>query len=79
MSERKKITTGLYTRSEEIPDDRFRFFCAECGNPISGFPYMTTWHGWCACFDPWDFCSKECWDKSELLNPANWPPPVGKW
>ena len=68
--------SGLFTRSEDIPDDRFRFFCSECGEEISGIPYKTTWNGWCACFDPWDFCSEECWNKNDLLNTANWPPPV---
>lgn len=43
--------SGLYTRSEDIPDFRFRFFCSECGKEINGIPYRTTWHGWCACFD----------------------------
>ena len=71
--------SGLFTRSEDIPDHRFRFFCSECGNEISGIPYKTTWHGWCACFDPWDFCSEECWNKNDLLNSANWPPSTSKW
>ena len=73
-------SSGLFTRSEDIPDDRFRFFCSECGQEIQGIPYKTTWHGWCACFDPWDFCSEECWNKNDLLNSANWPPPsTKKW
>jgi hypothetical protein len=75
----QQIYSGLFTRSEDIPDERFRFFCSECGEPIKGIPYLTTWHGWCACFDPWDFCSEECWNKNDLLNTANWPPPKGTW
>ena len=32
-------SSSLFTRSDDIPDDRFRFFCLECGEEIRGIPY----------------------------------------
>lgn len=71
-----RYAPGLFTRSEDIPDPRFRFFCVECGAEIHGVPYLTAWYSICVCLDPYDFCSEECWNKNDLLNSANWPPPV---
>jgi hypothetical protein len=68
----------MHVRGEEMADWRFRYRCHECGREIDGFPYMTTWQGWCACFDPYDFCSEACWAGSDL-NTANWPPPADEW
>jgi len=34
---------GLFTRSEDVPDPRFRFFCVACGAEIQGVPYLTAW------------------------------------
>jgi hypothetical protein len=69
---------GLFTRSEDVPDPRFRFFCVECGAEIHGVPYLTAWYSICVCLDPYDFCSEACWNNNDLLNSANWPPPAYK-
>ena len=50
-------------------------WCDECGVRIVGDPYQMSFCGICVCFEPVDFCSKKCWDASEMYNTDNWPPP----
>lgn len=69
---------GLFTRSEDVSDPRFRFLCVECGAEIHDVLYLTAWYSICACLDPYDFCSEACWNKIDLLNSASWPPPASK-
>jgi hypothetical protein len=49
-------------------------WCAECGARIEGDPYQMTFSGVCASFGSVSFCSKKCWDASEMYNTDNWPP-----
>ncbi len=51
-------------------------WCEGCGKKIEGEPYQASFSGWCCCFDPVHFCSKECWESSEnYFNTENWPDP----
>ena len=50
-------------------------WCESCGHKIEGDPYETSFSGWCCCFDPVNFCSKECWEKEDNMYEEKWPDP----
>ena len=51
-------------------------WCETCGHKIDGDPYETSFSGWCCCFDPIHFCSKECWESADnMYNEEHWPEP----
>ena len=64
-----------YSQSELKTYGTVDLWCDECGVRIEGDPYQMSFCGICVCFEPVDFCSKECWDASEMYNTANWPDP----
>jgi len=64
-----------YSQSELKTFGTVNLWCDECGCKIEGDPYQTSFCGICVCFEPVDFCSKECWDRADMYNTDNWPPP----
>ena len=63
-----------FSQSEFNTYGTVNLWCDECGVKIVGDPYQMSFCGICVCFEPVDFCSKKCWDASEMYNTDNWPP-----
>ncbi|NOY85826.1 MAG: hypothetical protein GXP52_00810 [Deltaproteobacteria bacterium] len=69
--------TTFFRQSRLCTTGTVSLWCESCGHEIAGDPYETTFSGWCCCFDPVDFCSKECWEHPEnMFNTENWPDPA---
>ena len=67
--------SSFYSQSTFNTYGTVDLWCDECGVRIEGDPYQMSFCGICVCFEPVDFCSKDCWDSSEMYNTDNWPPP----
>ncbi len=74
-SAKESKTRSFFKESDIKIYGTINLWCDECGIKIEGDPYQTSFCGICVCFEPVDFCSKKCWDASDMYNTDNWPPP----
>ncbi len=76
-AESEGVVTTFFRQSRLCTTGTVNLWCESCGEKIEGEPYETTFSGWCCCFDPIDFCSRECWENPEnMFNTENWPEPA---
>ncbi len=73
-SAKESKTRSFFKESDIKIYGTINLWCDECGIKIEGDPYQTSFCGICVCFEPVDFCSKKCWDASDMYNTDNWPP-----